>query len=203
MSCRRFLPEKCWQQSANRAATRGQCLLGSVGGGWHMAEGAHRLLPHYSIPLLGCLFSFFQICRTEIIHSHSGNLVYIVGQRGQWPHSVMPVVSQLLQPTNLWLNKSECPPHFQCFRLIFLLKSIWAMISLSCMPPYSRWREDLSCRSSLVITVLLFVCSKQWATFAALLFCSECQHTDCPTLLVKVIGAVWSLKGKTAETTQG
>jgi len=35
-----------WQKSANRSATRGRSLLGSVGGGWHMAAGAHRLLPH-------------------------------------------------------------------------------------------------------------------------------------------------------------
>lgn len=82
--CRRFLPVKCWQQSANRSATRGQCLLGSVGGGWHMADGAHRLLPHQCLPLLGCLFYLISSVQNwDNSVSHSDNSVsYIVGQRG-------------------------------------------------------------------------------------------------------------------------
>lgn len=87
-------PVKCWQQSAFRSTIRGQCLLGSVGGGWHMAGGAYRLLPHQCLPLLGRRFSLFQKCRSERIQFQDGFSSFTPLDKMD-SDDIIPVVSQV------------------------------------------------------------------------------------------------------------
>ena len=66
-----------------------------------MADAAHRLLPHQCLPLLVCLFSLFQVCRTEIMQSLSCTVAsYIVALLLQCHASVCMCV---------WGGREHCP----------------------------------------------------------------------------------------------